>query len=139
MPILGSMAKSAKAFREDCSGPPLESTAAGTSPVRSNSAVAPNEFTHQNGAWLVDAVGGYPPRSFALDPERPTILGRSHECHVQVHDPLCSREHARLLWSESRWTIEDLGSRNGLWVNDQFCSAVRALADGDRISLGPQT
>ncbi len=62
-------------------------------------------------------------------------LGRLPECEVTLDDPSVSRRHARITSSGTRWSIEDLGSTNGLKVNgDRVGSAV--LADGDRLELG---
>ena len=62
-------------------------------------------------------------------------LGRDPSCDICFEDEQVSRQHARLVVEEDRIFIEDLGSRNGTFVNGQ--AVVRAWADpGDVIRLG---
>ena len=52
-------------------------------------------------------------------------------------DPELSRLHARLSRdAEGRLTIEDLGSANGTFVNDERIDAPRTLAAGDVVRMG---
>jgi pSer/pThr/pTyr-binding forkhead associated (FHA) protein len=52
-------------------------------------------------------------------------------------DPEISRRHARLSrGSEGELTIEDLGSANGTFVNDERIAAVRTLGPGDVVRIG---
>lgn len=62
-------------------------------------------------------------------------IGRLPECDVTLDDPSVSRRHARLTRNGSRWSIEDLGSTNGLRVNGERVGNAE-LADGDRLELG---
>lgn len=48
---------------------------------------------------------------------RDFTLGREAGCEVHLDDPMISRRHAEILYSEGRWWIRDLGSRNGTHVN----------------------
>jgi DNA-binding winged helix-turn-helix (wHTH) protein len=50
---------------------------------------------------------------------------------------LVSRLHARIVVSESSVTIEDLGSRNGTFVNGRRLDALSPLASGDEVRIGP--
>lgn len=72
--------------------------------------------------------------NLALEKASVTI-GRGGHCGIQIATHYVSREHARLTSSDGRWIIEDLGSRNGVFVN-----AVRierqALDDKDLITIG---
>src|SRR5947209_9213915 len=52
-------------------------------------------------------------------------------------DPEISRRHARIsLTADRRMQIEDLGSANGTFVNDERIAAVRVLEVGDVVRLG---
>src|SRR5262245_14770789 len=68
--------------------------------------------------------------------DRECVMGRSVDVDVLVDDPEVSRNHARLKRDESGlWFLEDLGSRNGTYLNDlPIKNAV--LAFGDKLRLG---
>ncbi len=44
-------------------------------------------------------------------------VGREAPCEIQVDDPRVSRRHAVVTWARGQWTIRDLQSGNGLFVN----------------------
>lgn len=56
-----------------------------------------------------------------------TLVGRSATCGLQLDDKFVSSEHAKIQWTGGVWTIRDLGSRNGTFV------------DGRRVPPGEQT
>ena len=56
------------------------------------------------------------------------LVGRSRSCIVRLDGALVSGEHATLAWAGC-WSVRDLGSRNGTWVDD------RKLASGERTSI----
>lgn len=66
------------------------------------------------------------------------VLGRSHTCEVTLADSSVSRRHAEIQLQGDRWCLRDLGSSNGLYVNDAFLSRDEwhPLCNGDRIDLG---
>jgi putative ABC transport system ATP-binding protein len=63
-------------------------------------------------------------------------LGRGPECTAVVDHPSVSRLHARIQRHDGAYWVEDLGSRNGTWVNDQAVNAPQPLRDGDVLRLG---
>ncbi len=64
------------------------------------------------------------------------VLGRDADCDVVLSSPLVSRRHARLMLDRHGATIEDLGSRNGLFVNGALVEGPTRLSPGTRILLG---
>ncbi len=67
---------------------------------------------------------------------RGVVLGRDPACSVPLDDPLVSRHHARIFQDPfGRWIVEDLGSRNGVWVDGGRVRA-HALAPGEKIEIG---
>lgn len=66
------------------------------------------------------------------------VIGRSAECQLSLDDPLVSRRHALLTVSDNGVTLEDLGSRNGVFVNGTRLSGQKPLSDGDKITIGSQ-
>jgi FHA domain len=79
----------------------------------------------------------YGEREIPLPPGAHT-LGRSPSCRIVMDDMLASRKHARLLVSDVSLTIEDLGSSNGVYVNDRLIEAPAALENGDCVLIGTQ-
>ncbi|MFK7928855.1 MAG: FHA domain-containing protein, partial [Myxococcota bacterium] len=79
-----------------------------------------------------------PGQAWSLD-KRVYVLGRARGCDVQIkHDPEVSRQHARLERTLAAWTLVDLGSARGTWVNGQRI-ARRVLLGGELIELGEDT
>lgn len=64
-----------------------------------------------------------------------TVIGRSSECDVVMHDATVSRRHARIGSTSGSWEISDLGSSFGTFVNGGRVSAA-VLAHGDQVKLG---
>ena len=72
---------------------------------------------------------------FLLDRDEVTI-GRSPDSDVVLDDRSVSRHHARLLREDDGgYRLEDVGSRNGTFVNRRRVES-RRLDDGDEIQLG---
>ncbi len=67
-----------------------------------------------------------------------TLLGRGEGSAVQVIDDSASRRHAVVRITAGETVIEDLGSRNGTYVNGARVSRHR-LHDGDKIQIGSTT
>jgi pSer/pThr/pTyr-binding forkhead associated (FHA) protein/S1-C subfamily serine protease len=66
-------------------------------------------------------------------------LGRSPECQVVVTGPaagVVSAVHAELRYGDGVWSLADLGSRNGTYVNERRLHSPVALRPGDVIGLG---
>ena len=63
-------------------------------------------------------------------------IGRMSDCWLTLDDELASRYHARIHVRGRTADIEDLGSRNGTYVNGERITGRRALRDGDRVRIG---
>jgi pSer/pThr/pTyr-binding forkhead associated (FHA) protein len=67
------------------------------------------------------------------------IVGRLPDCHVVIEHPSVSKRHAVLRWDEAsaRGSVEDVGSKNGTFVNGaKHETGQAALQDGDILSFG---
>lgn len=81
---------------------------------------------------LVQGPGS--PRTYTLTREE-VVLGRSSEADIQVDSTDLSRKHLALRREHSQYTVFDLGSRNGVYLNGvRIHSAV--LYEGDNLQLG---
>jgi two-component system cell cycle response regulator len=65
----------------------------------------------------------------------PCVIGRSSKCEVQIDQESVSRNHARLTRGSSGYSVRDLGSTNGTYVNDEIIDEVM-LRDGDQVKVG---
>lgn len=63
------------------------------------------------------------------------VIGRGEDADIRVDNPLVSRAHAIVQFTEGRWLIEDLDSPNGLYLNGKRTKS-SPLKVGDRIELG---
>lgn len=72
-------------------------------------------------------------------PAGKTVIGRDRGCAVQIDADSVSRHHARLHVAEGAISIEDLGSKNGTWVNGERIRGTALLTDGTNVRLGSET
>jgi class 3 adenylate cyclase len=68
----------------------------------------------------------------------PRTLGRKEDNNVVLDSPRVSRHHARITWDGIRYVVEDLGSKNGTYVNGVPVHEPCPIADGDSLLLGDQ-
>jgi hypothetical protein len=66
---------------------------------------------------------------------RPLTIGRAPDNGLVVRDGRASRHHARIDGRRGTLVLSDVGSSNGLFVNDRRVESV-ALGVGDRIRIG---
>jgi len=72
-------------------------------------------------------------------PAGETLFGRDDDAAIWIDDAGVSRRHARIVVDGGRATLEDLGSKNGTFVNGTRVARPVRLADGDRIQVGRAT
>jgi len=83
-------------------------------------------------AWLVDSQNN---RRYDLC-EDSTLLGRGKDNDIMLADPAAGRQHARIRETNGHFTLYDLGSSNGTFLNGKKLRAPQVLQNGDLISLG---
>jgi hypothetical protein len=54
-----------------------------------------------------------PTRSFLIEGDAATVIGRESDCDLVLDDDRVSRRHARLSFEDGAWWLADLGSKNG--------------------------
>jgi len=64
------------------------------------------------------------------------LIGRGDSCDIKIGEATLSWEHVRLVTRSDGVYAEDLGSRNGSFINDQQVQRPTLLADGDYLRLG---
>jgi two-component system cell cycle response regulator len=65
-----------------------------------------------------------------------TVIGRSSKADIQIDQESISRNHARVVCSDTAVMIQDMGSTNGTFVNDEQVGADFALRNGDLVKIG---
>jgi len=66
----------------------------------------------------------------------PVDIGREPTMPLHLDDGQVSRRHARVSPHNGRAVVEDLGSTNGTYVNEQPIHSPRELSPGDRVRIG---
>jgi pSer/pThr/pTyr-binding forkhead associated (FHA) protein len=66
----------------------------------------------------------------------PVTVGRGRDADLVLADELVSRHHAQITPSGSGALVEDLGSRNGTFVNGEVIHGPTRLTPGDQLQLG---
>uniref|UniRef100_A0A7C3MIW6 FHA domain-containing protein n=1 Tax=Dictyoglomus thermophilum TaxID=14 RepID=A0A7C3MIW6_DICTH len=87
-----------------------------------------------NWAYLIIKHGEDRGKDFKIIKDETTI-GRERENDIVIVNPTVSRFHAKIIRSEDKYFIEDLGSANGTMVNGLKVNK-ELLHDGDIIQLG---
>jgi hypothetical protein len=85
-------------------------------------------------ALVVRSGGGRAGESFVPNGPR-TLIGRSPDCDVFLDDVTVSRRHAELIAEGGQFTIRDLGSLNGTFVNRRRIESTE-LEDDDEVQIG---
>ena len=115
-------------------------------------AVAAQEETGMHSAASLDALDGGADvsprlvvasvpglaRGMSYDVSEGAVLGRG-DVEIQLEDPFASSQHARLTRQGAILVIEDLGSTNGTYLNDELLRGPQPLHPGDRIRIGDST
>ncbi len=64
------------------------------------------------------------------------VIGRGEEVAVRIDVDGVSRRHARIVADGGRFTLEDLGSKNGTYLRERRLEGPATLEDGDAFRLG---
>ncbi len=86
---------------------------------------------------LIVIRGSLQGKKYSMKGDSKYLVGRDKSVEIQLDDPNVSRQHARLTQKDGVVFIEDLGSRNGTFVNDEILgSQKRVLEKEDMIKIG---
>jgi ABC transport system ATP-binding/permease protein len=70
--------------------------------------------------------------------QKELVIGRTAPSDLIIVHPEVSRRHARLVYQQGNYILEDLGSSNGTFINGQPVRGPQVLANGAEIQLGTQ-
>ncbi len=64
------------------------------------------------------------------------VLGRGDQAEIRLEDPFASSRHAQLTVQGGVVVLEDLGSTNGTYLNEELVAGPQPLHRGDRVRIG---
>jgi pSer/pThr/pTyr-binding forkhead associated (FHA) protein len=70
------------------------------------------------------------------DIEDGAVLGRGEAAEIRLEDPFASARHARVSRQAGTVVLEDLGSTNGTYLNEELLHGPAPLHHGDRVRIG---
>lgn len=92
-------------------------------------------MTNREVAILLIQEGNSPKTQWPLVKNR-NIIGREADADIQIDERQVSRNHAEIAFSGSGYTIRDLGSKNGTFLNGQPISQEpQTIRNGDEIGI----
>ena len=85
-------------------------------------------------AWIVGTTGPLTHQTFKLKPSR-TLIGTGDDCDLRIDDQYMSSHHCEVRFEGNGYRIVDLGSTNGIVVNDRRVKD-HELVDNDLLKVG---
>ena len=84
---------------------------------------------------IVERAPGHTP-GMEYDIGEGAVMGRGDQAEIRLEDPFASSRHARLLRQGGIIVLEDLGSTNGTYLNEELLTGPAPLHRGDRVRIG---
>jgi hypothetical protein len=84
---------------------------------------------------IVERAPGHTP-GMEYDVGDGAVMGRGDQAEIRLEDPFASSRHAKLTPQGGIVVIEDLGSTNGTYLNEELLSGPQPLHQGDRVRIG---
>jgi hypothetical protein len=123
----GSVASSA--------APAAPSRSAATVIDRAGAAGAATMIDRPGAGSLRVVSGSAANRTWQL-PQSDVSIGRDTTNFVAIDDAKSSREHAKIRFADGIYSLLDLGSSNGTYLNDRKVAGQTPLSNGDQIRIG---
>jgi pSer/pThr/pTyr-binding forkhead associated (FHA) protein len=114
----------------EAQAPPADATG-----LHSASAAAGADVAHRSPQLVVARAPGHD-SGMIYDIDGDLVLGRGDRAEIRLEDPFASSRHARVYEQGNIVVIEDLGSTNGTYLNEEVLQSPRPLHPGDRVRIG---
>lgn len=101
----------------------------------SASTLGPVDVLSRAPRLVVERAPGHQP-GMIYDLDGSVVLGRGGEAEIRLEDPFASSGHARIFEQGGILVLEDLGSTNGTYLNEELLESPRPLHPGDRVRIG---
>jgi hypothetical protein len=133
----------ARSARRDLSGASAPQPDAGFAPgapadatgMYSASSLGPVDYASRSPRLVVERAPGHDP-GMIYDLDEDLVLGRGDHAAIRLEDPFASARHARIYEQAGSVVVEDLGSTNGTYLNEELLETPRPLHPGDRVRIG---
>jgi hypothetical protein len=93
------------------------------------------DLAHRSPQLVVERAPGHE-SGMIYDIDGDLVLGRGDRAEIRLEDPFASSRHARIFEQAGAVVIEDLGSTNGTYLNEELLQSPRPLHPGDRVRIG---
>ncbi|HWX87783.1 MAG TPA: FHA domain-containing protein [Solirubrobacteraceae bacterium] len=110
--------------------PPADATG-----LHSASTFGPADLLGRAPRLVVERAPGHEP-GMIYDLGGDVVFGRGETAEIRLGDPFASARHARIYEQGRILVIEDLGSTNGTYLNEELLDGPRPLHPGDRVRIG---
>jgi pSer/pThr/pTyr-binding forkhead associated (FHA) protein len=120
------------ASERGASAAPIAGDATG---LYSASAIAGADMADRSPQLVVERAPGHE-AGMIYDVDGDLVLGRGDRAEIRLEDPFASSRHARIFEQGNVVVIEDLGSTNGTYLNEEVLQSPRPLHPGDRVRIG---
>jgi pSer/pThr/pTyr-binding forkhead associated (FHA) protein len=84
---------------------------------------------------IVERAPGHSP-GMEYDLRNGAVLGRGEQVEIRLEDPFASSRHAQIIRQGGVMVLEDLGSTNGTYLNEEVLGGPTPLHPGDRVRIG---
>ena len=88
------------------------------------------------GVQLVVASGSRAGQVIPIVGER-FVIGRADDCNLKPRSELISRYHCEVFLVDGEVFVRDMGSKNGVFLNDNQITETHELKNGDKLAIGP--
>ena len=65
------------------------------------------------------------------------VIGRADDCNLKPRSELISRYHCEIVLKDGVALVRDMGSKNGVFLNEEKISEQCELNNGDKLAIGP--
>ena len=103
--------------------------------LHSASTFGPADLLSRAPRFVVERAPGHEP-GMIYDLGGDVVLGRGDTAEIRLDDPFASSRHARVYEQGRILVVEDLGSTNGTYLNEELLDGPRPLHPGDRVRIG---
>lgn len=124
--------------RASAQAPPWEKNGApppDATGLHSASTLGPAALAGRAPRLVVERAPGHEP-GMIYDLDENLVLGRGDAAEIRLEDPFASSRHARVYEQAGIVVLEDLGSTNGTYLNEELLDGPRPLHPGDRVRIG---